>query len=126
MAATGRTFEGWKCPGGSSIPAPSGSYTVGCVDVMHNDLLVRLTYPTSPDSVGQFEYAKWLPHPKYLKAYLSFMKETGLISKRLFETVRISKWWEENPNRHHANSSSLRLRMRNATRYFHYQQETCC
>ena len=48
--------EGWKNAGllkGSGIPAPSGQYRVGCVDLMHQlagdekgGLLVRLTYPT--------------------------------------------------------------------------------
>ena len=47
--------EGWKSSGivkGPGIPAPSGQYRVGCVDLMHQlegddrGLLVRLHYPT--------------------------------------------------------------------------------
>ena len=78
--ATAGTGEGWKAFGivkGYGIPAPSGSHTVGCVDVMHNDLLVRLMYPTSPDSAGQFEYAKLLPHPKYVRAFLDYLRTKG-------------------------------------------------
>jgi hypothetical protein len=67
---------------GLGIPAPTGQYTVGCVDLMHklegdNDgLLVRLFYPTTPqiqEGAG-FQYAKWLSHKRYIEAFLDFYK----------------------------------------------------
>ena len=65
---------------GEGIPAPTGSYEVGCVDLMHrlegdgDGLLVRLFYPTDPGLAGRgYQYAKWLPHPNYAKAYLDFV-----------------------------------------------------
>ena len=73
--------EGWKRFGlvkGPGLPAPSGQYTVGCVDLMHklegdNDgLLVRLFYPTTPqiqEETGH-QYAKWMPDKRYVKANL--------------------------------------------------------
>ena len=61
------------------IPAPSGRYGVGCVDLMHQlpgdakgGLLVRLFYPSYSVEEGGaagFQYAKWLPHERYVKAY---------------------------------------------------------
>lgn len=65
--------------GMAGIPAPSGRYGVGCVDLMHQipgdtkgGLLVRLFYPSYPVQEGGatgFQYAKWLPHERYVKAY---------------------------------------------------------
>ena len=59
------------------IPAPSGRYGVGCVDLMHQipgdekgGLLIRLFYPSSSvEEGGGYQYAKWLPHERYVKAY---------------------------------------------------------
>ena len=60
------------------IPAPSGRYGVGCVDLMHQipgdgkgGLLVRLFYPSSSvrEAGNETQYAKWLPHERYVKAY---------------------------------------------------------
>ena len=69
---------------GRSIPAPSGQYTVGCVDLMHklegdNDgLLVRLFYPTTPQIQAEgttgYQYAKWMPHAKYTKTTFNFIE----------------------------------------------------
>lgn len=61
----------------AGIPAPSGRYGVGCVDLMHQipgdekgGLLVRLFYPySSRTESGNYQYAKWLPHERYVKAY---------------------------------------------------------
>ena len=75
--------EGWKCSGllkGSGIPAPTGQYTVGCVDLMQklegdNDgLLVRLFYPTTPqiqEGAG-YQYAKSIPHNRYTRGFMDF------------------------------------------------------
>ncbi len=85
--------EGWKNSGllkGLGIPAPTGQYTVGCVDLMQklerdNDgLLVRLFYPTTPqiqEGAG-YEYAKWTPHKRYTRGFLDFyqVKLPGLLS----------------------------------------------
>ena len=78
----------WKRSGlmkGPGIPAPSGPYEVGCVDVMlpckqedeaasnatHPDtVFMRLFYPTNNSRAPATEdYAKWFPHPKYVGAY---------------------------------------------------------
>ena len=67
-------------PKGLPMPAPSGRYEVGCVDLMHrlegdsDGLLVRLFYPTDPGLAGQYPYAKLNPHPMYLKAEIDYMK----------------------------------------------------
>ena len=59
---------------GLGVPAPTGSYEVGCVDLMHrlegdsDGLLVRLFYPTDPGLAGQYQYAKLYSHPQYFKA----------------------------------------------------------
>ena len=71
---------------GRSIPAPTGQYTVGCVDVMQklegdNDgLLVRLFYPTTPQIQAEaegagftYQYAKWMPHVKYTRTTFDFI-----------------------------------------------------
>ena len=85
--------EGWKRFGlikGPGLPAPTGRYTVGCVDLMHklegdNDgLLVRLFYPTIPqlqEGAG-YHYARWIPDKRYLKGSLEFNRSRfpGLIS----------------------------------------------
>ena len=52
------------------IPAPSGSYEVGCTHLMHQDLQIRLYYPTERDLATAFEYAKYFPHPRYINALL--------------------------------------------------------
>ena len=83
MAA--REQQPWKRFGlmkGEGIPAPTGPYEVGCVDLMHGDaqgqLLVRLFYPTDPGLAGrQYPYAKWIPNSRYMKAYLDFQQVKG-------------------------------------------------
>ena len=69
---------------GLGIPAPSGQYTVGCVDLMHklegdNDgLLVRLFYPTTPQIQAEgatgYQYVKWTSHERYIEAFLDYYK----------------------------------------------------
>ena len=89
--------EGWKRFGlikGPGLPAPSGQYTVGCVDLMHklegdNDgLLVRLFYPTTPqiqaEGAARYQYAKWMPDKRYVKASLA---RTGSRFPGLMSTV---------------------------------------
>ena len=73
--------EGWKNAGllkGSGIPAPSGQYRVGCVDLMHQlagdekgGLLVRLTYPTEATPGAGYPYTEWVPRRAYIKGFLS-------------------------------------------------------
>ena len=65
--------EKWKDSGLvklEGIPAPSGNYEVGCTHLMHQDLQMRLYYPTEKDLAATFVYAKYYPHPNYLKASL--------------------------------------------------------
>ena len=78
---------GWL-KGGDGIPAPTGSYEVGCVDLMHklegdsDGLLVRLFYPTDPGLAGQYQYATTTPDHHYIKGFLDFLqyKWSGLIT----------------------------------------------
>ena len=64
---------------GLGIPAPTGSYEVGCVDLMHrlegdsDGLLVRLFYPTDPGLAGRYQYARTIPDSRYLKGLLNFI-----------------------------------------------------
>ena len=65
--------EEWKNSGlvkVEGIPAPTGNYEVGCTHLMHQDLQIRLYYPTERDLATTFEYATYYPHPNYLKAWL--------------------------------------------------------
>ena len=77
---------------GLGIPAPTGSYEVGCVDLMHrlegdsDGLLIRLFYPTDPGLARRYQYAKTTPHPNYLKGALEFVRAIqglGPITKAL-------------------------------------------
>ena len=77
--------DGWKRFGiarGPGIPAPTGQFAVGCVDLMHklegdsDGLLVRLFYPTLPlrELGGGYQYAKWIPNKQYLKGHFLFQR----------------------------------------------------
>lgn len=73
---------------GVGIPAPSGPYTVGCVDVMHLfegdtvGLLVKLFYPTIAEPEGPYPYSDWFSHKKYVRGLLEYAKApaVGLLS----------------------------------------------
>ena len=86
MAVRGAIRDGWKKSGllrGPGIPAPSGSFSVGCVDLMHkfedetDSLLVRLFYPCDRNSEGRYQYAPWSPHERYIKGFMDFMQATS-------------------------------------------------
>ena len=65
--------EGWKNSGlvkVEGIPAPTGIYEVGCTHLMHQDLHIRLYYPTEKYLATAFEYATYYPHPNYLTVML--------------------------------------------------------
>ena len=96
--ATGRTVGAWQKSGwlkGMGIPAPTGSYEVGCVDLMHrlegdgDCLLVRLFYPTDFGLAGRYQYAKTSPDIHYLKASLRYMRvpRSGFIASILYPFV---------------------------------------
>ena len=90
--------EGWKRFGllkGPGIPAPTGRYAVGCVDLMHElegdsdgPLLVRLFYPIAIQGdleqviASGHQYAKWTPHKMYTWGTLSYHRNwfPGLMS----------------------------------------------
>ena len=77
-------LEGWKISGqarGPGIPAPSGQYRVGCVDLMHQlegddkgGLLLRLHYPTDATPEAGYPYSPWYPHVRYIQGYFEFEK----------------------------------------------------
>lgn len=86
------SLDGWKVAGktkGPGIPAPSGQYRVGCVDLMHQlpgdgkGLLLRLHYPTDATPQDGYIYSSWYPHTKYIEGYMEYerMKFTGDLSK---------------------------------------------
>ena len=86
MAVRGVIRNGWKRrihSSTSSIPAPSGLFSVGCVDLMHkfedesDSLLVRLFYPCDGNSEGRYQYAFWNPHERYIKGIMDFMQATS-------------------------------------------------
>ncbi len=64
---------------GPGIPAPTGQYTVGCIDIMtETGTLMILYYPThSQHTANGYQYANAYPDAKYTKA-------TG---DRLFPTI---------------------------------------
>ena len=50
----------------------AGMHAVGCVDLMHQNLLVRLFYPTHVK--GQdVEYAQWLPSTVYAEGFIDMV-----------------------------------------------------
>lgn len=74
---------------GAGIPATTGPYTAGCVDVMHlfegdtaGGLLVKLFYPTNAQPGGQYPYSDWLSHKRYMRGMLDYAKApaAGLLS----------------------------------------------
>ena len=82
--------EGWKVGGGlikgRGLPAPSGQYRVGCVDLMHQlegdengGLLVRLYYPTEATPGAGYAYSPWIPNRAYIKGTLLLKKHTKFI-----------------------------------------------
>ena len=85
--ATAQESEAWKTFGwirGQGIPAPTGKHVVGCVDLMHklegdsDGLLMRIFYPTNrtftEDEKARYPYAKQLPHKKYIRGFLEFVR----------------------------------------------------
>ncbi len=86
--------EGWKEIGkrrGPGIPAPSGQYRVGCVDLMHQlegddrGLLIRLHYPTEATPEAGYTYSSCFPHPRYIQGFLEV--EKAVITKPITKIV---------------------------------------
>lgn len=55
-----------------------GTYSraIGCVDLMHKDLMVRLFYPCTEAGVRSSSYSegtKWLPSEEYGRGYIEAM-----------------------------------------------------
>lgn len=74
-----------KTPG---IPSPSGSYSVGAVDVMtESNLLVKIFYPTHVQPGQGYQYMSCIPDAKYSRALLEIYKikpawlMTAIVSK---------------------------------------------
>ncbi len=53
-----------------------GIHNVGCIDLMHQDLLIRLFYPTdiSLPNVLYPNYTKWLPSSTYAQGYINMIQ----------------------------------------------------
>ena len=74
--------EGVKTVGQKKdIPAPSGQYRVGCVDLIHHlegddkgGLLVRLHYPTEASPGAEFSLPSWYPHRRYIRGTMEAAK----------------------------------------------------
>jgi platelet-activating factor acetylhydrolase len=83
---------GWKMFAklvGPGIPAPTGQYRVGCVDLMHQlpgdeekgGLLVRLTYPTEATPGAGYPYSSWYPDRRYIKGFMKFVMNGVSVSE---------------------------------------------
>ena len=94
--------EAWKTSGflrGVGIPAPSGQFTVGCVDLMQQvkegeeDVFVRLFYPvaTPAGPICKDRYAVWYPHKNYVRGYLHYSKSKALGLKTFAASAVLSK-----------------------------------
>ena len=70
-----KSVADWRQSGmyNTSIPVPTGKHEVGCVDLMHRDLLVRMFYPTDPGLTGVHEYTQWLPNSMYAYSFIDFL-----------------------------------------------------
>ena len=74
-AMASKSVADWRQSGtykDTSIPVPTGKHEVGCVDLMHRDLLVRMFYPTDPGLTGVHEYTQWLPNSMYAQGFIDF------------------------------------------------------
>lgn len=78
MATAARRRNSWatsgvvKTPG---IPAPTGRYNVGCIDIMaESGLLVRLYYPTHVQENQGYQYASAIPDSQYVKSSCEIYK----------------------------------------------------
>ena len=94
-------MEDWKVIGrekGPGIPAPTGQYRVGCVDLMHRlagddkgGLLVRLHYPTEvPSGAAGYSYSSWYPHRRYIQGYMESESRDVTVKEEVITKV-ISK-----------------------------------
>lgn len=72
--ATGWTNTGILKTAG--IPAPTGKYRVGCVHLIHDDLFMRLYYPTDSNqtTTTNYQYAKHAYDSKYNRTVLEFQE----------------------------------------------------
>ena len=54
------------------FPSPNcmGMHRVGCIDLMHRSLIVRLFYPAE---ISQQTNTKWLPNTVYAEGYVEMM-----------------------------------------------------
>lgn len=50
------------------FPYSLTGHSVGCVDLMHNDLFIRLFYPT--ESHDKSSYCPWLPRDEYASGFV--------------------------------------------------------
>ena len=99
--------EAWKTSGflrGVGIPAPSGQFTVGCVDLMkqvkegEEDVFVRLFYPTATPAgeVSTDRYALWYPHKNYVRGYLHFTKSKAIGLQASLRSTLLSEFFQHN------------------------------
>ena len=61
----------------SGIPAPTGQYTVGCIDIAtETGVLLRMFYPTHSQHTDGYQYVAASPDVKYIKAIDETMYNT--------------------------------------------------
>ncbi|GFN95849.1 platelet-activating factor acetylhydrolase [Plakobranchus ocellatus] len=71
------------------LPVPTGSHTVGCVDLMcdlaDQGTFFRLYYPTNPTDIQRAykQWPLWLPRKQYAHGYMYFLKKNRTIFGRL-------------------------------------------
>ena len=61
------------------LPAPTGLYGVGCIDIMPSQdehPLIRLFYPSTKVAAADNETCRWFPHVNYIKPYVEFLRLT--------------------------------------------------
>jgi len=87
--------------GSSHFPIPTGSHTVGCVDIFSREregklpLLYRLYYPTA-DKPDPTRWLSWLPHLKYKEGYASsILNAPGFVMPALGS---LFSWLSSNPS----------------------------
>ncbi|KAK3742583.1 hypothetical protein RRG08_023415 [Elysia crispata] len=71
------------------LPVPTGSHTVGCVDLMcdvaDHGTFFRLFYPTNPTDIHKAykQWPLWLPRKQYAHGYMYFLKKNLTIFGRV-------------------------------------------
>ena len=89
------------------IPAPTGQYTVGCIDITtKTGVLLRMFYPTHSQHTDGYQYVAACPDVKYIKAICELYNTRPAW---LFSTVfdKLTGQWYMSVHVHVCSSSQL-------------------